>query len=394
MKKRFIGSFTILSALAALSGCSAIGDKSSSMSMIYMITTVLSVLLLICYCTFTRKRESWFLFLFSSVLVVNVGYLTLAVSTSLEEALLANRIAYLGSVFLPMAMLMILLTVVRLKYPRWLPILLFGIGILVFFVAASPGYLDIYYKEVSLQVVSGVTMLNKVYGPWHCLYLYYLFSYFFGMAVLVCYITIRKKVTSAKYAVLLAGAVFINIVVWLLEQLVRIDFEILSISYIITGMFLLGLQLLMEEQEKQLLSLETAAPEDPPALPEDGTVSDEAALSESEPSETAESELSEEEIAEEDDPVNTQIEQYLAGLEDLTQTERTIYNFYISGKSTKEILLLLGIKENTLKFHNKNIYRKLGVSSRKQLTEVYRQLQAAETPCEEPDEPEEEFTED
>ena len=33
----------------------------------------------------------------------------------------------------------------------------------------------------------------------------------------------------------------------------------------------------------------------------------------------------------------------------------------------KEILAILGVTENTLKFHNKNIYNKLGVSSRKQL---------------------------
>ena len=30
----------------------------------------------------------------------------------------------------------------------------------------------------------------------------------------------------------------------------------------------------------------------------------------------------------------------------------------------------LSIKENTLKYHNKNIYSKLGISSRKQLLEI------------------------
>ena len=37
------------------------------------------------------------------------------------------------------------------------------------------------------------------------------------------------------------------------------------------------------------------------------------------------------------------------------------------GKTAKEIVEILGIKENTLKYHNKNIYSKLGISSRKQL---------------------------
>ena len=37
---------------------------------------------------------------------------------------------------------------------------------------------------------------------------------------------------------------------------------------------------------------------------------------------------------------------------------------------TKEIMNSLNIKENTLKYHNRNIYGKLGVSSRKQLMEI------------------------
>lgn len=62
------------------------------------------------------------------------------------------------------------------------------------------------------------------------------------------------------------------------------------------------------------------------------------------------------------------------GVKLLTPTERSIYNFYLEHKTTKEIMEILNIKENTLKFHNKNIYSKLGVSSRKQLIEIYDKL--------------------
>jgi DNA-binding CsgD family transcriptional regulator len=39
----------------------------------------------------------------------------------------------------------------------------------------------------------------------------------------------------------------------------------------------------------------------------------------------------------------------------------------LEGKTAQEIAAILGIQENTMKYHNKNIYGKLGVSSRKQL---------------------------
>ncbi len=58
---------------------------------------------------------------------------------------------------------------------------------------------------------------------------------------------------------------------------------------------------------------------------------------------------------------------FLAGLETLTGAERNVFEYYLAGKSAKEILELTGIKESTLKYHNHNILGKLGVSSRKQM---------------------------
>lgn len=51
----------------------------------------------------------------------------------------------------------------------------------------------------------------------------------------------------------------------------------------------------------------------------------------------------------------------------LTPTEHRVYELYLSGNTAKQISEILHITENTLKYHNKNIYSKLGISSRKQL---------------------------
>ena len=72
-------------------------------------------------------------------------------------------------------------------------------------------------------------------------------------------------------------------------------------------------------------------------------------------------------------------QQFLDNLSTLTPTERDIFNLYIDGRSAKEILDIAGIKENTLKYHNKNIYSKLGVTSRKELLR-YAALMKQESP--------------
>lgn len=60
-------------------------------------------------------------------------------------------------------------------------------------------------------------------------------------------------------------------------------------------------------------------------------------------------------------------EYFICNLKTLTPAEYRIYELYLAGKSAKEIMEITGTKENTLKYHNKNIYSKLGISSRKQL---------------------------
>ena len=58
---------------------------------------------------------------------------------------------------------------------------------------------------------------------------------------------------------------------------------------------------------------------------------------------------------------------FVENLSMLTPAEYRVYELYLSGKTAKEIAEILHITENTLKYHNKNIYSKLGISSRKQL---------------------------
>ena len=56
---------------------------------------------------------------------------------------------------------------------------------------------------------------------------------------------------------------------------------------------------------------------------------------------------------------------FCSGLRSLTPKERTIFDLYLEGKTVPEILQIAEVKESTLKYHNGNIYSKLGVFSKK-----------------------------
>jgi len=315
-------------------------------SSIYAITAVLSLLLLAAYFFVIKKKEVWFFVLFTAIFVVNAGYFALSISNTLGAALWANRLSYAGSVFLPLSMLMIILQTLKMKYQKWLPYLLIFISIAVFFVAASPGYLDIYYTDVALTESNGATMLIKEYGPWHMLYYAYLAVYFLAMIVCITWKSKKRNQEENLHSTILAAAVFVNIGVWLMGQFADINFEFLSISYVITGLFIIFLKLLQAEmlkmQEDKMKFQKLARQHDL----ENRTV----------PVESGKREI------------------FVQGLAVLTATERKIYNLYLEGSTTKEILAALDIKENTLKYHNKNIYGKLGVSSRKELIAIAKSL--------------------
>ncbi|MBQ3081216.1 MAG: hypothetical protein IJC49_02050, partial [Clostridia bacterium] len=168
--KKLLAYGGLASLIFVLSGCNAIDNKTASLSSVYIITSAIALLVLLGYCFMAKKREIWYLLLFSSVLIVNAGYAWLSVSSTLGTALIANRVAYLGSVFLPFSMFMITLDTARIKYSRLVVATLLGISGIIFLIAASPGYLDIYYKEVHLSTVDGVSTLVKVYGPLHFIY--------------------------------------------------------------------------------------------------------------------------------------------------------------------------------------------------------------------------------
>ena len=355
MKKFLLLTGFVLLVCTSITGCGMIGSKTASMSIVYGGAAVFSMLILLSYCYFIQQKDIWFLLLFASVFIVNMGYFSLSISKTLGEALLANRISYFVSVFLPITMLMILFRITKLTYRKWFPSILLTIGFIVFLIAASPGYSTLYYKEVSLEIDHNVTTLNKVYGPLHTVYLFYLVIHFALMIGVSIYAVVNKKMDSIIQSVFLILAVFVNLGVWFFEQLVKIDFEILSVSYIISELFLFALHSIMLENNnlKKTAVSQYELPQTSVPTPE-----------------TSDSQTSNSVSNVTDDFAK----QYFSGLNDLTPTEKTIFNYYLDGKSTKEIMSELNITENTLKFHNKNIYGKFGVSSRKQLIQNHNQI--------------------
>lgn len=301
---------------------------------IYGVIAIIALLLIVGYCSLIKERDIWFVLLFISVFIINAGYLTMSLSDTVAEALLANRISYLGSVFLPLCIFMIIMNVCKVNYHKWVTCLLFVISIAVFVIAASAGYTDWYYSDASIVFYDGAARLVKVYGPLHIVYHVYLFVYFASMATIIIVSVLNKKVFQIKHAILLLCAVFGNILIWLIEQGLDLEFEFLSISYIITEIFLLSLYCILQDYGI--------------------TVGEDAHISlDMEHGEEIDLEI---------------LVKHNPELTELTGRELEVLKLILEDKlKRREMAEKLSVTEHTVKKHTAHIFSKLDVSDRKEL---------------------------
>ena len=349
---------------AFAAGDSPLVDNYINPSVIYAFTAAISFILLIGYISMIKMKEITFILLYSSVFLVNAGYLMLSMSTTVGEALLANRVSYLGAVFLPLLMLLIIMDVCRVKNNKYVLAALITISIVIFLIAASPGYSTVYYKEVYLIFVNGAAKLKKVYGPLHKLYYVYLLGYFALMIGVIIYSWIKKKLESMKLAAFILTVTLLNIAVWLLEQKFRFNFEFLSISYIATELFLLFIYIIIDEFRANSLpvpaTVYTVTPVQPRVteLPLLSDIDDEDDI----------------QVAEKQQITAQDIISVWPRVETLTAREMEVFMYMAENKRRKDIADEMCVTENTIKKHTSHIFEKLNITSRTEIQDRLRYL--------------------
>ena len=320
------------------------GTKSGNMAIVYSSIAVLSLLLLIGYLLWEKKKIRYMTMLFASVAVANIGYFLQSVANTLNGALWANRVSYLGSAYLMLLMLLIIMDVCQVARKPWMTKTLMAVSTAAFLLAASGGWNSLYYKAVDIVAINGMTRLVKVYGPLHALYPVYLLSYFVMMVSVIGYAAKNRKLASPKYAVFLAIVVLLNIGVWAVEQVIDVDFEFLSVSYIVAEVMLLLIYGMLRDYG---------------ILQPSGALVSVQMLTRLHTQSTPAGQLPPD--------MDRLFRSFVEKSKTLSSAERRILQYYIDGHETADIPDLAFISIHTVKKHNRSIYQKLEVSSRDEL---------------------------
>jgi DNA-binding CsgD family transcriptional regulator len=307
----------------------------------YAITLAFAVGLTVAYFAIVKKREFWLSLLYICVTVVNLGYLLLSASKTVGFAILANDVAYLGSVFLSLCMLLTIVKLCGFEVKKGHVIGCVTLGTVMFAIIATVGILPWYYKSVSLTFIDGSAKLVKEYGPLHNAYLVYLLGYFAAMIATIIHSIRRKKHGSYKFAGLMTAVVCGNILVWLIEKFINWEFEFLSVTYIISELVFLFLYWMMQDYVHV-----NDIPQYTPAQGERLGVEITAM--------SMEAKLG-------------KVLSFVMEGEPLTIREREILELILGNKKRKEIADDLHLSENTVKTYTRTLYAKLNVTCREEL---------------------------
>ena len=316
------------------------------MTIAYGLIFALSLMMPPLYFAFIRKKqdEPWLLVLFLCVCVVVLGYFLVSLSKTVEFALWANKITYLGQVFVPMCMFMIISKLCGFTYKKWFLGVLIGLAVLMYAIVFTAGWLDWYYTSATLEFENGSAYLVKEYGVLHLTNLIYVVAYFVAMLVVCITSLVKKKDASQKLAGFMLAIVLGNVGMWIIEKITTWNFEMLATSYIMSVLAYFFVYLLLQDYIRKV---------DVPAPTTEKTRV----------------------IVLDSIPKAERLERVLKLLpadKTLTARQMEMLDGLLDGKSQKEIAADLHISESTVKWHFGILYTTLNVSGKDEILALFK----------------------
>ena len=198
----------------------------------YAVMLILSVFLT---CVFFGKWQKQydvsFMLMFVLILFGEIGYFYLALSRTLPEAILANKVVYISGIFVMPAYFTIVSHLCQIRLSGWLRNLMFLLAGFCYFNVLTIGITDWYYRDTSIVFVGDVCVLHKTYGPLHIIYYIYLVAYaVLGLGCLI-YCFVKKRAVSSKNLTILMIAQIIVMGSFFFGRTLRADIEITPLGY-------------------------------------------------------------------------------------------------------------------------------------------------------------------
>ena len=203
------------------------------MTAYYEILFGLSVLLTLIYIFIWHKHfDVHISLIFAIIPIANLGYAMLAHSRSLEAALAATKITYIGGCFLTLFITQSILSLCHIELKRWMNAVLAVMCIVSFSVVLTIGNSPIFYKTVSFEIDKGIGTLVKTYGFAHTLTYAIITIYVIISTAAMIYSLFRKKDVPTTTIVLLMFPMSFSFVSYFVGKALPGGIDAMPFSYV------------------------------------------------------------------------------------------------------------------------------------------------------------------
>ena len=171
------------------------------MSNFYLICWIFSCVLSVLYISKWNKNYNGHItFLFLMLPIANFGFYERSVSRTLEQAVVANKLTYIGGCFAPLMMLLSILYLCKIRLSKVAQTLLYSFTVFIFSMSLTAGLNEWFYKSITMEVINGVTELHKEYGFIHTLFYAMLIAYLIT-GILALFFALRKRKEISKLTI-------------------------------------------------------------------------------------------------------------------------------------------------------------------------------------------------
>ena len=160
----------------------------------YDIMLAISLVLMIVYLfSYHKHFDMHITLLFVLVPVANLGQVLSAHAQTLEAALVANKVVYIGACYLQLILMLAVFSLCRIKLNRWIRTGLVLLSTVVYLSSLTIDFSPLFYESVSFRLVNGAAVRDKQYGIMHTVFIVMVIAYFVMSISAIVYSYFRKN---------------------------------------------------------------------------------------------------------------------------------------------------------------------------------------------------------
>ena len=170
---------------------------------------------------------------FIFVPIACLGYFLFSLSTNLEEALVCQKMIYIGGCYLSLFIFLSILDICKVEISKWLRLILYIGCTVIYGSVLTIGYAPYYYKEVSFLIAGGLPLLKKAYGPMHLVYYISLIGFFLAGLVVIYRSWKKKHQIPRSILLLFVFPESLSVLTFLAGRLLHSPVDVYPVAYVL-----------------------------------------------------------------------------------------------------------------------------------------------------------------